>query len=242
MTNCPSNPAGKNYVDVKTYTQVGSSHVLPPALAHSGSTVYACAQAEWGAALQSNSLALTISYCDWQNLTSGGNPFGTLIPVYLKGTTEKPCSGPAGQNVPGGFGWLSPTSQSVCTAAIDLTNNTTGSDPGNNVSAACKQLLQTFINAYNAGNPVTVFLPVFGSTSGSGKNATYTLIGLAGFVVTGYSDLSGGGGQNNYGPTNTLCTAKDPCIEGYFKPGLDPVSDNIGSGTGFGAIAVKLSG
>jgi hypothetical protein len=240
MTNCPSNPAGTNYVDVKTYTG-GSSHVLPPVLANDG-TVYACAQAEWGAALQSNSLAITLSYCDWQNLTSGGSPFGTLIPVYLKGTTEKPCSGPAGQNVPGGFGWLSPTSQSVCTAAIDLTTSTTSSDPGNNVSAACKQLLQTFINAYNAGNPVTVFLPVFGSTSGSGNNATYTLIGVAGFVVTGYSDLSGGGGQNNYGPTNTLCTASKPCIEGYFKPGIDPVSDLIGSGTNFGAITVKLSG
>ena len=40
----------------------------------------------------------------------------------------------------------------------------------------------------------------------------------------------------------SLCTVNDPCIEGYFKPGIDPVSDLIGSGTNFGAITVKLSG
>jgi len=250
ITDCPANPpAGVNYVDVHAATLTSGGTLLPPVFArtligaknYNGTRVFACAQAEWGPAEQSNSLAITLSYCDWLALTSGGNPFGTLIPVYLKGTKEKSCSGPAGQNEPGGFGWLTPTSSGVCTAVIDLLTNTTYNDPGNNITAACKEALQTNINSYNAGTPVVAYLPVFGSTGGSGNNGTYGIIGLAGFVVTGYKDLSGGGGQNNYGPANALCTAHDPCIEGYFLPGIDPVT-SIGGGTNFGAIAVKLTG
>ena len=253
MTNCPSNPVGKNYVDVKTYTQVGSSHVLPPALAHGGSTVYACAQAEWGAALQSNSLAMTISACAWQALT--GNKFGTLIPVYLKGKLKTTClsSNPsAGSNLPGGFDWLQPTSPTTCTTKIDLTTDTTVNNTGANVTQACKQALQTYIQA-----SATVFLPIFDCDStvvgcpgykSTGANAIYHISGLAGFVPTGYSDLSGPPGQDNLPKAfgnNSLCNppgTNDPCIEGYFKPGIDPVSDLIGSGTNFGAITVKLSG
>jgi len=113
------------------------------------------------------------------------------------------------------------------------------------VTQACKQALQNYIQA-----SATVFLPIFDCDStvpgcpgykSTGANAIYHISGLAGFVPTGYSDLPGGGGQNNYG-NNSLCTVNDPCIEGYFKPGIDPVSDLIGSGTNFGAITVKLSG
>ena len=252
MTDCPSNPANVNYVDVKTYTQVGSSHVLPPALAQSGSTVYACAQAEWGAALQSNSLALTISTCAWQALTGDGSPFGTLIPVYLKGKLKTTClsSNPsAGSAMPGGFDWLQTTSASSCTTSIDLTTDTTYSNTGANVSQPCKQALYNDIQS-----SATVFLPIFDCDStvlgcpgyrSTGANAIYHIAGLAGFVPTGYSDLPGNPGQDNlpkaYG-NNSLCTVNDPCIEGYFKPGIDPVSDLIGSGTNYGAITVKLSG
>ena len=253
MTDCPSNPANVNYVDVKTYTQVGSSHVLPPALAQSGSTVYACAQAEWGAALQSNSLALTISTCAWQALT--GNRFGILIPVYLKGKLKTTClsSNPsAGSAMPGGFDWLQTTSASSCTTSIDLTTDTTYSNTGTNVSQPCKQALYNDIQS-----SATVFLPIFNCDStvlgcpgykSTGANAIYHIAGLAGFVPTGYSDLPGNPGQDNlpkaYG-NNSLCNppgTNDPCIEGYFKPGIDPVSDLIGSGTNYGAITVKLSG
>ena len=253
MTNCPSNPASGNYVDVKTYTQVGSSHVLPPALAHGGSTVYACAQAEWGTALQSNSLGLTISMCDWQALTGNGSPYGTIIPVYIKGK-DKNCAGPAGSNMPGGFDWLQPTSPSTCTTNIDLTTNTTYNNTGNNVAQPCKQSLYNDITSYLNNNPVTVFLPIFDCVSTvpacpgyktTGANAIYHIAGLAGFVPTGYSDLSGPPGSDNlpkaYG-NNGLCAVNAPCVEGYFKPGIDPVSDIIGSGTSYGATTVKLSG
>lgn len=248
---CPDAPTAGNFVDVQTSTKMANdSTLLPPVFAQTlagnsdfrGTHVRACAQAVWGPAAQSDSLALTLSYCDWQSLTAGGSPFGTLVPVYIKGK-DKSCSGPAGSNLPGGFDWLQTTSSSTCTATIDLTTSTTYNNTGNNVSAACKTVLQSYIASYNAGNPVTVFLPIFSATSGSGINATYTIIGLAGFVVTGYSDLSGAGnaGPNNVGPTNTLCVAQDPCLEGYFNPGIDPVTA-IDDGTNFGAIAIKLTG
>ncbi len=253
ITDCPANPAaGINYVDVHTETKTSGGSLLPPVFAktlvgaqnYNGTTVFACAQVEWGAAEQSNSLALTISYCAWSALTSG-NQFNTLIPVYLKNNnnpTAKPCSGPAGSNVPGGFDWLQTTSNTVCTAIIDLTTNTTYNNTGNNVSAACKQALVNYVNAYNAGQPITVYIPIFDATSGTGNNATYTIIGLAGFVITGFNNLPGGGSPTSDGPTNTLCTGSAPCIEGYFKPGIDPVSNDFGTGTNFGAITIKLTG
>src|SRR5579875_2716580 len=247
ITDCPANPAGVNYVDVHTST--GSpGGLLPPVFArtllgnqnYDGTRVFACAQVEWGASTQSNSLALTISYCDWQSLTGG--KFDTLIPVYLKGKA-KPCSGPAGSNLPGGFDWLRTTSSTVCTAVIDLSTDTTYNNTGNNVSAACKQALESYIDSYNAGKPVTVFIPIFDATSGQGSNATYTIMGLAGFVVTGYANLPGGGnlGPKSYGPANTLCLSSAPCVEGYFTPGIDPVG-GIGPGPGFGAYTLKLTG
>jgi hypothetical protein len=123
------------------------------------------------------------------------------------------------------------------------------------VAQPCKQSLYNDIASYLNNNPVTVFLPIFDCVSTvptcpgyktTGANAVYHIAGLAGFVPTGYSDLSGPPGSDGlpkaYG-NNSLCTVVNaPCVEGYFKPGIDPVSDLIGSGTNFGAISVKLSG
>jgi Flp pilus assembly protein TadG len=253
ITNCPVNPpAGTNYVDVRTQTKASGGSLLPPVFArtllgnqnYNGTSVFACAQVEWGPSLQSNSLALTLSYCAWSSIT-GGNKFNTLIPVYLKNDnnpTAKPCSGPAGSNVPGGFDWLQTTSNTVCTAIIDLTTNTTYSNTGVSISAACKQTLVGYVDAYNAGTPITLFVPVFDASSGTGNNATYTIMGLAGFVITGFAHLPGGGNPTSDGPTNALCTGSAPCLEGYFLPGIDPVSDGIGPGNNFGAITIKLTG
>ena len=251
FTDCPPIPAGGNYVDVHTSTKISSgSTVLPPVFAEtlvgsssfSGTHVKACAQAQWGPAEQANSLAITLSICQWQSLTGGGSAFGTPTAVYLKSKANSTCFGPAG-TVPGGFDWLNPTSPAVCQALIDLTTNTTYSNTGNDTSASCKTAAYNDSAAYGAGNPVTVFLPIFDSVTGTGANLQYHIMGLAGFVVTGYSDLSGGGGSGlpkAYG-VNNLCTLNDPCIQGFFQPGIDPVT-TIGPGVNFGALAIRLTG
>ncbi len=72
-------PAGTNYVDVHTATQTASgSTLLPPAFArtllgnsgYQGTTVAACAQAEWGAPAAATTVAVTISACEWDQATS----------------------------------------------------------------------------------------------------------------------------------------------------------------------------
>jgi Flp pilus assembly protein TadG len=251
ITNCPANPpSGTNYVDVRTETETPTGAFLPPVFGkaivgsqnYNGAQVFACAQAEWGPAAATSSLALTISYCDWQSLTSGSQ-YDVPVAVYLKGD-EKACSGPAGQNLPGGFGWLDQSGTSPCTAAIDPTTDTVGSSPGNNVSADCKSALAGDVTDYDNGSPQTVYVPIFSSTSGKGSNGSCTVMGMAAFVVTGYSDLSGAGnaGPKSDGPSNSLCSVNDPCLEGYFTPGIDPVSTTIGSGTNFGATTIELTG
>jgi hypothetical protein len=251
LTNCPPDPpAGTHFVDVQTETGT-ASNLLPPVFAetlvgsstYNGTTVKACAQAEWG---QGNTLALTLWQCQYQDLTgSGGGGFNVTMPVYIKGHDVKPCSGPAGQNAPGAFDWLTTTPAGLCTAALNLTTDTaqTGSSPGASVSDGCKTALQEDIDA-----KASVFMPVFGCpnppvtgcpVTGTGSGVTYYIIGLANFVVVGYSDLSG---QGNTGPKQygdySLCTDNDPCLEGYFTPGLSPISDY---GTSAANI-VKLTG
>lgn len=264
LTNCPRDPTnGANFVDVLTETKVRSgSTLLPPVFArtivgnstYNGTTVKACAQAQWGGALQSDSLALTLSLCQWQDLTgSGGSGFNTPVPVFIKGKA-KPCAGPAGQNMPGGFDWLQQTSSSACTAYIDLTTDTTVTNTGNNVSGACKTALVNDVNAAIAGNPVTVFVPVFGCNqsapawcpvTGTGANAQYYVVGLAGFQILGYANIPGLSDKG----TNSLCTAvkgsggNQPCIEGQFAKGLDPVAKQPTPTPGpFGANGIALTG
>lgn len=265
LTSCPPNPTnGANFVDVLTETKLKSgSTLLPPIFArtivgnstYNGTTVKACAQAEWGGSLQSDSLALTLSLCQWQDLTgSGGSGFNTPVAVFIKGKA-KPCAGPAGQNMPGGFDWLQQTSSSACTASIDLTTDTTVTNTGNNVSSACKTSLFNDVQAAIAGKPVTVFVPVFGCNqsapswcpvTGTGSNAQYYVVGLAGFQILGYANIPG---LNPDAGTNSACTSvggpggNAPCIEGQFAEGLDPVANQITPSPGpFGANSIKLTG
>jgi len=264
LTSCPPDPTnGVNFVDVLTETTLRSgSTLLPPTFArtivgnstYTGTTVKACAQAEWGGALQSDSLALTLSLCQWQDLTgSGGSGFDTPVAVFIKGKA-KPCAGPAGQNMPGGFDWLQQTSSSTCTASIDLTTSTTVTNTGNNVSSACKTALVNDVNSAIAGKPVTVFVPVFGCNqsapawcpvTGTGSNAQYYVVGLAGFQILGYANIPG---LQDSG-TNSACTSvggsggNQPCIEGQFAKGLDPVTKQPTPTPGpFGANGIKLTG
>jgi Flp pilus assembly protein TadG len=265
LTNCPPNPTnGANFVDVLTETMLKSgSTLLPPIFArtiignatYTGTTVRACAQAEWGGSLQSDSLALTLSLCQWQDLTSsGGSGFNTPVAVFIKGKA-KACAGPAGQNMPGGFDWLQQTSSSACTANIDLTTDTTVTNTGNNVSSACKTALFNDVQAAIAGKPVTLFVPVFGCnssapawcpTTGTGTNAQYYVVGLAGFEILGYANIPG---LNPDAGTNSACTSVSgsggnaPCIEGQFAEGLDPVANQVTPTPGpFGANSIKLTG
>ena len=248
ITNCPANPpAGTNFVDVRTATKTSSGSLLPAVFGkavvgsknYNGTEVFACAQAEWGPALAGSSLGVVLSYCDWQSLAGSGR-YDVPLAVYLKGD-EKDCSGPAGQDVPGGFGWLD-TGSNDCTASINLTADTADSNTGNDVSGPCKQVLVDDSDQYAAGNPQTVYIPIYDSTSGTGNNCKYHVIGLASFVITGYANLPGAGnsGPKDYGD-HGQCGGSNPSIQGYFTQGIVPTGSVASSGN-FGAMRIWLSG
>ncbi|MFC9695099.1 TadE/TadG family type IV pilus assembly protein [Kribbella sp. NPDC056951] len=250
ILDCPTAPAsGTNYVDVHTATRTtGGSSLLPPVFSraiagnssYQGSTVLACARAMWGPALQSTkSLAMTLSLCAWTQATGGTPPtFGTNVRIFVRDAPSAPTC--AGLSRPGEFGWLAESGP--CTADIDLTAGgyVGGNDPGKNISQACQDTLTSY---RASGAPI--FIPIFDTTTGSGSGATYHLIGLAAFVLTGYANMNPLKDVFPAGFSKADCPngkTTPSCIFGHFTQALVPVTTTIGGGTYFGATAIKLAG
>jgi Flp pilus assembly protein TadG len=257
MTDCPTAPAaGTNYVDVHTSTELSNgSHLLPPIFArtlagngsYQGSTVYACAQAEWGAPLTATGLGITISACTWDQATNTGTSFAPAPPypptpnasfdqvIVLHGSTNKINTGcptePAGADAPGNFGW---TSDVLGNCTVTVSSNTYGGNTGNNVSQDCQTALSN-----DWSNRTLVFIPVYVSVSGTGNNVTYTLKGWAAFVVTGYHMPSFS--QTDWVTGKLPCKGSSFCLSGFFTQGLIPSTGSIG-GPQLGAYIVKLTG
>jgi len=258
--DCPPNPAaGTNYVDVHTSTLTGSgSTLLPPVFArtllgnsgYAGTNVKACAQAEWGNPSSAQTIAFTISACSWYVYTNNGITFAQPPPyppnavpapsydhiMFEHGlgsskTTGCPPYQPSGQDAPGNFGWTSDPS-AICSTVVS--NGSYGGNTGTAVSGACKTALQN-----DWTNKTVVYLPVYSAISGTGSSVTYTLLGFAAFVITGYS-LTGASEPDWLNPANT-CKGTDKCIFGYFTQGLIPSTGGLG-GKGLGASIVELTG
>jgi Flp pilus assembly protein TadG len=249
LGDCPAEPATATYVDVHTATRTsGGSSLLPPVFARSlpgngayqGTTVHACARAMWGPAVQSSrSLAMTLSLCAWTQATGGTPPnFGTDVRIFVRDAPNAPTC--AGMSKPGEFGWLSDSGN--CSASVDLTQSgyVAGSDPGKNLSQACQDALMSYV-----ANKTPIFIPVFDTTSGTGSGATYHVLGLAAFVLTGYANMNPLKDAIPSGFTRASCPngATTPsCIYGHFTQALVPVTTTIGTGTNFGATAIRLAG
>jgi Flp pilus assembly protein TadG len=250
LTSCPPPPAaGTNYVEVFTSTETASgSTLLPPAFAttllgnssYQGSTVRACAQAEWGAPVAATPDALTISACEWDQATQQGGLFAPAPPyppdplpaqsadeVLMPATGGAPAgcaTEPAGADGPAIFGWAADQGGN-CTLPVS------GSFPAAaGPDAACEQVLQ---NAQQTRIPILV--PVYVAlTAGD-----YTLQGFADFVVTGYN-LPGFVASDWLDPANS-CTGTETCINGYFVQGVIPATGSI-TGTNLGVSVIDLTG
>ena len=249
---CPANPpAGANYVDVETSTLLpNGSTVLPPVFAgtlagsRTGSTVYGCAQAEWGGPLSATTVGFTISACTWDQATGLGTTFAAPPPyppnpsasldqvVYLKGGPTGNCpTEPAGAAAPGNFGW---TDDPSGTCSTFISGGTYGGNTGNSVSKACKPLLQSW-----QANRTVIDIPVYVSVSGTGANATYTLKGFAAFVITGYSLPSMT--ATDWVTGKAPCKGGSSCISGFFTHALVNAPGSLG-GVDLGADIIKLTG
>jgi len=255
--DCPAAPpAGANYVDVYTATKLADgTTLLPPTFAgtligngnYKGSTVRACAQAQWGSPLTTTTNGVTISACTWDKATNSGKVFA-LPPPYPPNALPDPsldqvvqlhgnssgggCSTePSGADAPGNFGWTDDPNGD-CT--VFVSNNTYGGNTGNSASGDCQTLLY---NAWSAKS--LIFIPVYVQVTGTGTNAIYTLDGFAAFVITGYH-MPGFTQSDWLNPANN-CKGSSTCLNGYFTQGLIPANGALG-GTNLGASIIKLTG
>jgi Flp pilus assembly protein TadG len=251
---CPANPPdGRNYVDVQTSTLLPNSKtVLPPVFAGTlvggdpAGTVHACAQAQWDGPANASGIGITISACTFDGMTATGTTYALPPPyppnppasldqvVYLKGgggvtgcSTE-----PNGAAAPGNFGWTDDAGG--CMSAI--TGPTYTGNAGNNATMTC---LNALLGWQQSRKVVTV--PIYWKVSGTGQ-ATYTLQGTTGFVVTGFFFGNGNGKsagdwmKNNANP----CSGSDRCISGFFVHQLQPPG-SFGS-SDLGLDIIKLTG
>ena len=255
LTDCPQPPASGNYIDVHTSTQTRGGTVIPPVFArallgnanYQGTTVYACAQANWGGLSSANTAAFTISACAWDHATAQGTVFAPAPPyppnalpapsldqvLSLSGSgSGSGCpTEPNGSDGPGVFGW---TTDQTGTCGIDVTSATYGAQPG--VSGQfCKPLLD-MVKANGKANPTVIYLPVYVSLI---NGTTFTLKGFAAFVVTGYH-LSGLSESDWLNPANN-CTGSNKCINGYFTQALISSGGTVG-GLNLGLSILLLSG
>ena len=264
----PDLPEAAKWVEVRTRTLSATANpsVVTKFFAnlsdpsYDGTGVKACARSAWGAPSGgSPTIPVTISACEWNNLTADGtrlippgpynDPYQSPDPspggayplpgplTYQKrillhdptGSTNCPA-GPSGADLPGGFGWLATASGcSVTVSATGWVND----DPGNSPPSGCDL-------APLVGH--TAYIPIYQDTNGlNGGNGQYLLNGVAAFYFTGYSIPSQ---RPKSIATNTrLCTPSQTCIYGWFTTGVMP-SGSLGSdsGTPRGAIAVGVAG
>jgi Flp pilus assembly protein TadG len=247
---CPANPAaGTNYVDVRTSTGTPSG-LLPPVFArtlpgngsYSGTNVKACAQAEWGPPATANTIAFTISACEWDVATNQGANFAPpppslpapsfdqVLKIHTTSSSTSCPTEPAGADAPGNFGWTDDSGN----CSLTISNNSYGGSTGTSVSKDCKTALQN-----DQANKILVFIPVYTMVAGTGTNSVFTLKGFAAFVITGYH--LPGFSVSDWLNSGNDCTGSDFCINGYFTQGLVPSSGSIG-GPNLGATIIVLSG
>jgi Flp pilus assembly protein TadG len=245
--------AGWVRVGTSTLTSTGDDEVsflLAPIIsALTGKTVTASAAAAWGTLGAATTLPFTFSECEFNNLgeLNGLNEFGVpngVTYVYSKsggGQNAEPLPGcesraPSGGTVEGGFGWLT-VSGGTCSVQLSVGDTITGpGDPGND------NLLRKSPCSESLVQNKEVLIPLFGSVTGTGQNAVYTIVGFAGFIVTGYR-LSGSTWPSGFScpqvPGGTGGTGNLRCFRGEFTQIYDSQGD-FGGSIDFGARVVKM--
>jgi Flp pilus assembly protein TadG len=195
--------------------------------------VSAQATAKWGGPVSGGTFPLAFSVCEWN--AQGGIPgldSTTQRKIVLTKTSTSSCTGPSGNVVPGGFGWVDPNS-GVCTEA-SIINGWLSSSTGNTPPNGCSDA------AFQALIGTTILIPIFDNYTGTGNNAQYHIYGYAAFKFTGYYFS----GQYKHWPASGVgtCTGNERCISGYFTRfvSLDEVLD-IGPGPQLGLSIITLT-
>jgi Flp pilus assembly protein TadG len=183
-------------------------HWFAPVIGFESTEVSATATVGWGSPSGGTAvLPLTFSWCSFSAQTGGGLPSGTTSrTIKLTKTDGVPdCTGPSGNIVPGGFGFLE-TDRAGCdvTSRLDeVLNSSTGNTPPSGCDA----------DDFAAFVGQSVLLPIFDDFGGTGSGGWYRVYGYAAFHVTGYDF----GGQ--YTTDKKVCggNGSDRCVTGYFE-------------------------
>lgn len=194
-------------------------HWFAPILGIDSTEVSAASTAIWGPVLFGSvpTLPLTFSQCEYDKFLASGagsadEPWtednnGAPRIIYVHGDAEPCNSGPSGQDLPGGFGWLDTDTSLSCEALIQ--DNWVGVQPGNSPSQTDCPPEYLADNIFNQ----IVHIPVFVDTNGeTGNNAEYNIATYAAFYVTGYNF----GGQYKMPSSAPPCSGSDNCIAGWF--------------------------
>ncbi len=240
-----------------TSTQLANgSTLLPPVFAggllggaYNGTTVNACAQAEWGAPTSATTAALTISACEWDQATQQGTLFAPA-PPYQSGPpaqsfdrvlTLGPGNGTgcatesAGADGPLTFGWATDQNGNCTLPVTGPTYPGQIATPPAGPSEACESVLD---NSQDYDAPILV--PVYVSVTNAAGSLTYTLRGFAHFVVTGYHMPGGFTDPDWLNPAND-CQDPQYCVNGYFVQGVIPATGNL-TGINLGVSVIDLTG
>lgn len=248
---------GVDAVKVSTETWDGGdsslTHWLAPVLGFDSATVSACAVASWGNIGSGPDIVpLTFSMCEWDDMTNGlgadGLPTSSKTVVFHTGTDPDTCAGPAGQDVPGGFGWTGLDGSGTCSAAVpsdqwvERANGTGGGgSPSPANSTGCTdQFFQDEVADQ------TILMPVFSEVCHNGSqypdcpsslpNKThYYIDGFAALEVEGYRF---GGNDPVYNPP---CNNPERCIRGRFVEYYDYGTQPSDSAPDFGAVGISLT-
>jgi Flp pilus assembly protein TadG len=194
--------------DPLSVTVTGSTpqeHWFAPVIGHDSTAVSATATVGWGAPSRGTAvLPLTFSWCSFKAQTGGGIPSNTTLQTINLSKTDGvgQCTGPSGNFVPGGFGFLEADA-----GACEVTSVIDGllqSEPGESPPSGCEP------TDFTGWVGRTVLLPIFDEYGGTGSGAWYRVHGYAAFRLTGYHFT----GQYKTEPKP--CSGNVRCVTGYF--------------------------
>jgi hypothetical protein len=190
-------------------------------------TVHADATAEWGSPRAGKVLPLSIAHCEVANVAKG-------VRVLIQYDENKPCKGPTGQPIKGGFGWLDQL-PGECEAYIDLDAPNAGNAPGLDPPNNCAAMFSTLQGS-------TVLIPIYDSRpSQNGQKGVFHIVGFAAFLVTGWKFTGTGNSiMNNPDPLAPSCTGNCRGIQGYWVDRIEVGGDWEFGGPSYGLSVVHL--
>jgi Flp pilus assembly protein TadG len=184
-------------------------HWFAPVLGFDATEVTATATVGWGAPSGGTAvLPLTFSWCSFKAQTQGGLPSTETLQtiMFSKSDDAGSCTGPSGNVVPGGFGWVVPNA-GTCQATHAL-DQTMLSDTGVSMPSGCST---AYIDQWL---DKTVLLPLFDEFGGTGSGGWYRVYGYAAFTLKGYAfNGSANTGKKVCGPGTT---SSDRCVVGFY--------------------------